>query len=108
MTNLHLYQQRAIIFIKDKKKCALYLGMGLGKTVITLTSISDLLDEFAIAKILIIAPKQVANNVWHTEIAKWDHLKHLSFVIVTGKEKIEALKKDVSIYITNRESVVWL
>lgn len=108
MTKLHQYQQRAVKFIKNKKRCALYLGMGLGKTLITLTSIAELLDEFAIAKILIIAPKQVANNVWHTEIFKWDRLKHLSFVIVTGKEKIKALKKDVNIYITNRENVVWL
>lgn len=110
MTKLHPYQQRAISFIKDKKKCALYLGMGLGKTVITLTSIANLLDEFVVAKILIIAPKQVANNVWHTEIHKWDHLKHLTYSIVTGneKQKIEALNKEANIYITNRENIVWL
>ncbi len=110
MIKLHPYQQKAISFIKNKKKCALYLGMGLGKTVITLTSIADLLDEFIIAKVLIIAPKQVANNVWHTEIHKWNHLKHLTYSIVTGNErqKILALNIEANIYITNRENVVWL
>lgn len=109
-SSLHPYQLKAIDFILFKKKCALYLGMGLGKTVITLTAIQKLLDEFSISKILIIAPLRVTNHVWHNEIQKWDHLKHLTYSIVTGTEKkrIQALEKTADIYLINRENVPWL
>ncbi len=110
MKSLHHYQLKAIDFILAKKKCALYLGMGLGKTVITLTAIQKLLDEFAISKILVIAPLKVTNHVWHEEIKKWDHLKHLTWSIITGNEKnrLLALHQKVDIYLINRENVPWL
>src|SRR3954469_5335023 len=110
LKDLHPYQHKAIDFILKKKKCALFLDMGLGKTVITLTAISKLLDEFSIAKILIIGPLRVVNNVWHNEINKWSHLKHLTYSIITGneKERRQALKKDANIYLINRENVCWL
>ena len=87
MKTLHNYQHEAINFIKTTKRCALHLRMGRGKTVITLTAISNLRDEFSINKVLIIAPLRVANNVWHNEILEWDHLKHLTFSILTGNRK---------------------
>lgn len=110
MKQLHPYQHKACLFILNKKKCALYLGMGLGKTVITLTAIQKLLDEDIISKVLIIAPLRVTNHVWHNEIQKWDHLKHLTWSIVTGNEKqrIESLNKKADIYLINRENVQWL
>jgi SNF2 family DNA or RNA helicase len=110
LPDLHLYQLNAIKFILDKKKCALFLDMGLGKTVITLTALSRLLDEFSISKILIIGPLRVVNNVWHNEISKWSHLKHLSYSLVIGneKERLKALKKEANIYLINRENVYWL
>jgi SNF2 family DNA or RNA helicase len=110
MIKLYPYQQKAINFIKQKKKCALYLGMGLGKTVITLTTLQQLFDEFIIAKVLIIAPKQVANNVWHTELHKWEHLNHLTYSLIIGDSKTRtiAMNKNIDIYITNKENVHWL
>lgn len=108
--DLHSYQNKAVDFILNKKKCALFLDMGLGKTVITLTAIAKLLNEFSISKILIIAPLRVVNNVWHNEIQKWEHLKFITYSIVTGneKERLEALKKNADIYLINRENVQWL
>jgi SNF2 family DNA or RNA helicase len=110
MIKLHKYQQKAVNFIKDKKKCALYLGMGLGKTSISLSAIDELLKEGSIAKVLIIAPKQVVNNVWPNEILKWDNFKHITYSIVIGSatDKLAALKKDVCVYITSRDNVIWL
>lgn len=110
MIKLHKYQERGVAFIKEKKKCALHLGMGLGKTALTLTAIKDLIADGSIKKVLIIAPKHVANSVWHSEIEKWEDFKHLTYSIVTGSidNKLLALKKDVNIYITNRDSVSWL
>lgn len=108
--NLHNYQLNNVDFILEKKRCALYLGLGLGKTIVTLTAIADLLKQKLISKVLIIAPLRVANTVWHTELQNWEHTKHLSWSIVTGTEKqrIEALRAKADIYIINQENVPWL
>ena len=70
----HDYQNAAIDFIKEKRNCALFLEMGLGKTVTTLTAIQDLHRDYEANRILIVAPLRVANLVWQQEIDKWDHL----------------------------------
>lgn len=108
--NLYPYQKNAIKFILNKKKCALFMDMGLGKTAITLTAISKLLNEFSIYKTLIIGPLRVISNVWHNEIKNWEHLQHLTYSIVTGNEKqrIKALNVNANIYLINRENVNWL
>lgn len=109
-SNLHNYQIRALSFIKSKWRCGLFLDMGLGKTSTTLTAISDLIEEGKVKKVLVIAPLRVANSVWHTEAAKWKHLKHLRFSICTGsaKERMDALRTKADVYVINRENVVWL
>jgi len=108
--NLHEYQNRAIDFIKEKERCALFLDMGLGKSVSTLTAISDLKDSFALSKTLVIAPLRVANSTWAQEVSKWKHLNHLKVSVCTGPEKARrsALHRDADIYVINRENVVWL
>lgn len=108
--NLHNYQLRALSFIKAQQRCGLFLDMGLGKTSTTLTAISDLIEEGKVKKVLVIAPLRVANSVWHTEAAKWKHLKHLRFSICTGsmKERMEALRTKADVYVINRENVYWL
>lgn len=108
--NLHDYQNRTVEFIKTKKRCGAFLEMGLGKSVSTLTAVSDLLDEFSVRKVLVIAPLRVANSVWAQEVAKWKHLEHLRVSVCTGAEKNRraALHRDADIYVINRENVVWL
>ena len=109
--NPHDYQTYAIDFIKNHKVSALLLDMGLGKTSITLTAINDLMyDSFEVRKVLIIAPLRVAKVTWSAEIEKWNHLKNLRYSIAVGtkKERLQALKKPVDIYIINRENVQWL
>ena len=85
--------------------------MGLGKTVITLTAVNELLYlRFDVNKVLVIAPKKVAETTWSTEAAKWDHLKHLRVakVIGTVQQRIKALNTPADIYVINRENVPWL
>lgn len=108
--NLHDYQNRGVEFIKQKERCALLLGMGLGKTTTTLTAVSDLIDGFAVKKVLVVAPLRVANSVWAQEIDKWYHLRHLKTSICTGPEKkrLAALQRNADVYLINRENVVWL
>lgn len=104
------YQKYAIEFIKNKPIAAAILDMGLGKTVITLTAIKDLIQEGKVKKVLAIAPLRVARLTWPDEISKWDHLKPLTYSVAVGsiKERKEALNKKVSIHIINRENVEWL
>ena len=109
----HRYQETAKQFIIDHPKCGLFLDMGLGKTVTTLTALDELLnDTFDITsgKILVIAPLRVAEHTWSTECRKWDHLKHLKLSRVIGSEKqrLRALKEKADIYVINRETLVWL
>ena len=107
----HDYQQYAIDFIESHPTAAVLLDMGLGKTVITLTALNDLLfDRFEISRILVIAPLRVARNTWPQEIGKWEHLKHLRYAVAVGteKERLAALSQQVSLYIINRENVPWL
>lgn len=107
----HAYQERATRFIIDHPNCALFLDMGLGKSVITLTAIQQLMEDYLeINKVLVIAPKSVARNTWPAELMKWDHLKDLRMSVVMGTEKQrkKALEADADIYVTNRDNVKWL
>jgi hypothetical protein len=108
--NLHAYQRRAVSFIKDQRRCGLFLDMGLGKTSSALTAVSDLRDEFAIHKVLIVAPLRVANSVWAQEVRKWAHLKHLRVSVCTGSQKarLVALQADADVFVINRENIAWL
>ena len=107
----HDYQRYATDFIINNPISAVLLEMGLGKSVISLSAINELmLDYFDVSRTLVIAPLRVAISTWPEEIKKWEHLKYLTYSVVTGseKERIDALKKPAHIYIINRENVDWL
>lgn len=82
--------------------------MGLGKSVITLTAISDLIDNIEVCKVLVVAPKKVAESTWAQEAAMWEHLKHLrtSVILGTATQRDKALKADADVYITSRDLIV--
>ena len=106
----HDYQTRAIEWCLNKPRCGLFLPMGAGKTVITLTSIANLKKSGESNKVLIIAPIRVARTTWPAEIDKWDHTKSLTYSLVDGdvKKRTRALEQDSDIYIVGKEQVVWL
>lgn len=107
----HDYQTYATEFIKSHSTACLMLEMGLGKTVITLTALWDLiLDSFEVRRVLIIAPLRVAEHTWQEELKKWQHLSGLTLSVVVGsdKERRAALRKPAFLYTLNRENVVWL
>lgn len=107
----HNYQQFATDFILNQSICCLMLDMGLGKTVITLTALWQLvLDSFDVSRVLVIAPKRVAEDTWPKELAKWEHLTGLTSSLVLGSaaERKAALQKKAFLYIINRENVAWL
>ena len=107
----HDYQQYAATKVIEQEAVGLLLDMGLGKTVITLSAVSELLhDYFDVGKLLVIAPLKVAEETWGAEIGKWEHTKHLRLSKILGKKKdrLEALEQEADIYVVNRENVVWL
>jgi len=109
--NPHPYQDFATEHVINNPEAGLLIDMGLGKTVSTLTAVDRLMnDYFEVDKVLVIAPKRVAEDTWTTESAKWDHLKHLRLSVVLGseRERKEALKAKADIYVINRENVAWL
>lgn len=109
-SQLHKYQLRAVEFIKKKQCCGLFIDLGMGKTVTTLTACSDLLDSMSVSKVLIIAPLRVANTVWHAELNNWHHLAHHTYSIATGsaKKRIEAIEKNAQFTIINADVIPWL
>ena len=107
----HKYQTYATDFILEHPVSAVFLDMGLGKSVITLTAIFDLcLDSFLVRKVLVIAPLRVAADTWPGEIEKGDHLRGLTYSVAVGNEaqRKAALLQRASVYIINRENVGWL
>lgn len=109
--NPYPYQQYCIDSITYNRAVGLFLDMGLGKTVITLTAVHELrYNRWEVSKPLIIAPKKVAEATWTTEAAKWDHLKMMRIVPVLGtvQQRLRALATPADAYVINRENVQWL
>ena len=107
----HDYQTYATNFILEHPIAAILLDMGLGKSVITLTAVNDLLfDSFEIHKVLVVAPLRVARDTWPAELEKWEHLHGLVYSIAVGSEvqRKAALLQKADIYIINRENIEWL
>lgn len=107
---MHDYQRKAVAKILSTPKCALWLDMGLGKTVSTLTALADMFESFEIGRVLIIAPLRVCNTVWMQEARKWEHLQGLTFAIATGsqQQRQDAISSGADIVLINRENVKWL
>lgn len=109
--NLHNYQRACVSHIIDNPYCGVFLDMGLGKTVSTLTAVNLLMYDYCeIDSVLVIAPKRVAETVWQEEAEKWAHLRHIRFskIIGTEAQRVAALKQKADVYIISRDNVAWL
>lgn len=108
----HEYQKRAILFALKHKRCMLSLDMGLGKTSITLSVISRLLDQFAINRVLIIAPKYVAQDTWRRELLKWDFgtetTVRMDVAVGPVSARRRAIEGGAEVVTINRENTAWL
>jgi len=109
--NPYPYQQYCVDRIITDNSIGLFLDMGLGKTVITLSAINELkYNRWSICKVLVIAPKKVAEQTWSKEAQKWEHLKHLRIQVCLGtlQQRVKALETPADVYIINRENTKWL
>lgn len=111
MFSPHPYQAYCMEQLKQKPALGLFLDMGLGKTIITLSAIAQLkYGMFCVNKVLVIAPKKVAEATWQREAAKWDNVRFLRISTVLGgaTKRVKSLNTPADIYIINRENVTWL
>ena len=108
--NLHLYQHDMVRFMLTHPHCALFVDMGLGKTLVTLTVFNMLHWTGKAAKALVIAPKKVAESTWSGECEKWDNLHRFKVAVAVGdlKTRTEAMESDADIIVTGRDNVIWL
>lgn len=107
----HNYQAQATAFVEEHPEAALFLGLGLGKTVITLTAVWNLLfDSFQASRVLVVAPLRVARDTWPAEAQKWDHLQGLTVAVAVGnrRERLQALMTGADVTVINRENLDWL
>src|SRR5574344_87289 len=107
----HKYQERAINAIMRHRAYALFYPMGAGKTLVALTAAEKLLhEEYEVTRVLVIAPKKVAEDTWTREASKWEHLRGLTVtkVLGTAAQRTKAAESDADIYVINRENVAWL
>lgn len=104
------YQRYAVDFIKSRRNCALWMDMGLGKTVSTLTAFVDRQASFDASKMLVIAPKRVARKVWSDEVNEWSHLNHLrvSRIVGSAQECFDAMRVNADVYTIGRDRIPWL
>lgn len=110
-SDLHKYQLACVEHIINHPYCGLFIDMGLGKTISTLTAIDALMFDYCeINSVLVVAPKRVAESVWQEEAEKWEHTKHLRFSKIIGNQaqRIAAIKAKADIYIISRDNIAWL
>jgi hypothetical protein len=109
-SDLYNYQRHAIEWGKTRRNNAKWVDMGLGKTVIELTTFSDLQDTAQAHRMLAIAPKRVARKVWSDEAKEWEHLQHLKVVRIVGDEKdcFAALREPADVHTIGRDRMAWL
>ena len=108
---LHKYQQYACEYIESHPIAALFLDMGLGKTIITLTAVNNLIYDYcAVSRVLVVAPLRVARDTWTQEVEKWEHLRNLTYAVAVGseKERKTAVAQDTDLTFINRENIPWL
>lgn len=108
--DLRTYQTRAVEFLKSVPCAGLFLDMGLGKTVSTLTAVKDMIDAGTVKRVLLVAPLRPAQGVWRQEAKKWAHLRGMTFKLLTGSEpqRLLALNSNAQIHIINVENLHWL
>lgn len=101
------YMKKAVKWLLEHGGAALFLDPGLGKTAITLAAIKILLKEGLMERVVIIAPLRVVYSVWPREIDKWNDFSHITFAICHGKNKEQAIRSDVNVYLVNPEGLEW-
>lgn len=109
-SELRNYQRAGIRFIKDKKKCAMFCDMGLGKSIMSLTAIVDLAGDLELGRVLVIAPQRVVKKTWPDEIKGWSHTRRLTHTVIVGtpKKRRELLKRPTDVHLATCDSVHWL
>lgn len=105
----HEYQKRATAWVEDHPRCLLFLDMGLGKTVSVLTAVQNMVRHAEVERVLVIAPKKVAESTWGTEAEKWDHLTiRVTSIMGRSRKRLRLLEEPTEVHVIGRDCVTWL
>lgn len=103
------YQKQISQLIIEKEKVGIFARMGCGKTLATLHSIYELMyNRGLVNRVLVIAPKRVAEYVWQQEIEKWEFPFSVAKCLGTAKQRVKALQQKADITIINKDNILWL
>lgn len=107
---LRAYQRAAVKFVRNKKRCGLFVDPGLGKTAICLTAFTELIDELACGRVLVVAPPRVAKKTWPDEFAEWAHTQGYSYTHIVGtpEKRRRLLKRPTAFHIISSDLLPWL
>ena len=107
---MHGYQDRAVDFLLEHPRAALWLEMGLGKTIVVLTALDQMMDSLQAKAALVVAPLRVAQHVWEREAQRWEHTRWLRFSLLHGDraQREHNLAKHADVYVINYEGLPWL
>lgn len=113
ISDLRAKQLEAINFILEGYEALILADVGTGKTVITLTALFKLMEDGSVNRVLVLAPKRVATDVWAQEVGQWAHLATSPFKVVciaglSTKKRIEAIKDTKNdVVVMNYENLAW-
>jgi len=109
-SDLHDYQKRAIAHQCTNPYTMLWLDMGLGKTIITLSTVAHLLNQGVLKSVLVVAPLRPLKGVWRQQALEWAQTKHLTFSLISGTpdQRFRALNRKANVYLINNENLKWL
>lgn len=110
LKDLHDYQVHAVKHVVDEPYGGLFLDMGLGKTIITLTAIKRLIDTLDVSRVLVVGTKKIVESVWENEANQWEHTKHLTFSKIVGSpnKRRKAMQAKADLYLVSRDNIAWL
>lgn len=116
--DMHLYQEECVEFLMKNSFSALFIDLGMGKTISSLTVIAELLESLSTdEKILVIGPVKVIADTWPTEVALWKHVAWMNYTIIRGEgskhetpeqERERLARASTQLHFINREMVEWL
>lgn len=107
---MRAFQRAVKDFIAETKRCALFVDMGLGKTVSVLTFLRDAMDDFEIGRVLVIGPPRVIRYTWPEEIATWEHTRNFTYTVIDGtpKRRMQRLTQATEIHLISHDLIPWL
>lgn len=106
----HDNQREALAFMHSMRRVGVWMPMGGGKTVTTLTYLAEADVIEPVFPALVLGPKRVIQSTWPDEVAKWAHTENLRVSVITGerRDREAALRVPADLYCMAYDNLDWL